>query len=157
RVLFFTVVGLITGAFSAVMNGLFAHAHGDAGLWALHFWPGAIFGALFALVLVRRRRVSPPRAVAWFACSTLAYTIATFGVLILVRRLEDLLAMHEAPAIALSGVVAGTLGGGLLAGATRLLIPDTRWLIPTAVGAILGLALVLLDEPMSVGTFAFYM
>jgi hypothetical protein len=149
RVFSFALFGALAGALSAATVSLAADL-------LIYFGPGFIFGAVFAPLLVRRKQMPPLRAIAWLACSALAYTIAVMCVLVLIRRLEDLLAMRETSAIALSGLAAGTLGGGLLAVATRLLIADTRWLIPTAVGAVLGLALLLLDEPMSFGTFAFY-
>ena len=105
---------------------------------------------------MRQERLPPLLAIAWLGCSTLAYTIAALSVMILARPLEDLLAMGEEPAIALCGLAAGTLRGAVLASATRLLIPDTRWLMPTIVGGFLGLALLLFDERMGVGTFGFY-
>jgi hypothetical protein len=52
--------------------------------------------------------------------------------------------------------LAGALGGGILAGANRLLVPGAGWIAPTIVGAVLGPLVLLHDLGPILGRLVFY-
>lgn len=156
RALWFGVAGVPTGALSAATISALAHAPGDTGLLIIYFAPGAIFGVVFAPLMACCGWMSPVGTLPWFACATLGNAVAVSCVIALTWRLQSWFSINETLATMATGVLGGTLGGGILAAATLVLIPGTRWLIPTLAGGVFGLSLVLLGEPMSAGTFAFY-
>jgi hypothetical protein len=70
---------------------------------------------------------------------------------------QDVLAFAEWAAIVLAAIVGGALGSGILTGATRFLVPGTRLLAPTAVGAGLSATVLPLLDAEPLGRFVFHM
>jgi len=120
-----------------------------------YLFPGLIFGALFAGTLHRQRQIGG-RPVAVFAlASTVANAIAVFVCLALVDPLQNSLITSDL-GIAISGAVAGAIGGGLLAEAARRVFPGASLARPVIAGSVLGLGVVALAELEAPGVFLFY-
>ncbi len=116
----------------------------------LELLPGLVFGAVFAIVFVRDRRLSPRGGLAFCLGATVAHLVAIKTAL----TMADMLEGKGAVMYAMAGLVGGAVGGGLLALiATRLLAID-RWTRLCVVGAALGLGLPIVDT--GPGLLVFY-
>lgn len=116
--------------------------------------PGLVSGATFGIVLWHRRLLSAARALIYLAAATFANAAAVFAALFVVDPLTSMIG--EGAAIVVSGIIAGALGGGLLAGVTTLLLPIAGWWLLMAAGSLLGAALPILVDGEDVGAFVFY-
>jgi hypothetical protein len=70
--------------------------------------------------------------------------------------LEAALPLSELSAIAIAAALAGALGGGILAGGNRLLVPDAGWIAPIIVADALGPLVLPHDAGPVLGRLMFY-
>lgn len=148
--------GLISGALSATAISALPPSS-DLRLLALFFAPGLVFGLIFAPLLASGGWLRPVGVMLWIFFATLGHAIAATCLTVLSRQLQDVLALAEWVAIVLAAIAAGALGSGILTGATRFLVPGSRVLAPTAVGALLGATVQPLLDAELLGRFVFYM
>jgi hypothetical protein len=151
-VLVFALLGTVTGALAAAAINIAELEDG-----ALYLVPGLIFGVAFGVALWHRGFLRPVGAGAYALAAALAHGAAMGAATQLSEPVHHLLGGGDDPALVVSGVVAGAIGGGLLAAVTRFLAPIPRWPWLIAAGALLGaLMLIALDyDPW--GVFPFYM
>jgi hypothetical protein len=152
RVLLFALFGVASGAAAAVVFELT-----DAGGVLFYTAPGLVFGVIFGAILWRGRIIGPVRATIYGLAAALSHGAAVFTALSIVEPLQHLLGGGDDPGMVASGVLAGAVGGGLLAGATRLLAPIRRWPLLLAAGAVLGGLLPVAVDIDALGPFIFYM
>jgi hypothetical protein len=123
--------------------------------FAYYLFPGLIFGAAFAGMLKRHRKATGGQVAAFVLASGAANATAVFVCLALVDPLQDTLITSDL-GIAICGAIAGAIGGGLLAVATRRLFPGASLARPVAAGAMLGLAVLAMTSLEAPGVFLFY-
>lgn len=115
--------------------------------------PGLVFGLGFSLALLRGRA-----RLAFGLAAVLANTLAVMTAINAYLALEHLLPNADWLAQALAGLIAGALGGGLLARVAAMLLPGLLWQRLLGAGALLGLLLpiALTDDLAPVGIYIFY-
>jgi hypothetical protein len=146
----FAGLGAITGATAAGV--LVAIDFQWASLYVL---PGLVFGLAFGTLLQRQRLLRLGRAALYCAAATLANAAAVVTAMHSLDTVEAIVGSGNL-ALALSGSIAGAVGGGLLAAAMMPPLRIAQWPRLVAAGALLGAALPLLVEGREIGTFAFY-
>jgi len=156
RIILFAVVGAVTGAAAVEPIGLLSTENQQ--LRAMFTLPGLIFGVAFSVALLRFKFVSMAAAFAYVAASTLSHMAAVTTVLAIGPinpsfPILDLLSGRAG--FSFTGFSAGAVGGGLLAGATALLIRRLQWPLLIVAGAVLGAFLPLTDLGLG-GFFLFY-
>jgi hypothetical protein len=122
---------------------------------SIYLFPGLIFGILFGGLLSRQRRIGAGQTVVFVLSSAIANAIAVFVCLAFADPLSDRIAIPDL-GIAVSGAIAGAVGGGLLVAATRLLIPGATIGLPIAVASALGIVVTAVMELDRAGVFLFY-
>lgn len=159
RVIVFAALGAASGAVAVELLDLLSDDQTILIFSPVIIIPGLIFGAVFGVALRRLGFVRTAGAVACVAASTLSHAVAIVVAVHLSLILEPVLktfALHESglnlgPSLGetavygVIGLVAGAAGGGLLAGATALLIRHLRWPLLIGAGAVLGAFLPLID------------
>ena len=124
---------------------------------ALYIFPGLVFGIVFGSLLYFCRRLSTIGAVAYALAAFAANAVAVSLCISLMHPVDDLLPFDNLIVdIAISGVVAGAVGGGLLGTALAVLNPAVKRALPIAVAAGLGVlapVAIMFDQP---GIFAFF-
>jgi len=121
--------------------------------------PGLIFGLIFGIALQRSDRLGRSGAILFALASLLGNTLAVMAAVNIFQLLQPLFDNSELPVDAVTGLIAGAIGGGLLGGAAAALLPGLRWGRLLAAGTALGLLLPLaLDEHLlrSAGPYVFY-
>jgi hypothetical protein len=115
--------------------------------------PGLVFGLAYALAL-QRGWARAGFLVASVLCNTLAVMIAVNLVEFLDHYLPNAGWLSQAS----SGLIAGAVGGGLLARVAAISLPGLRWGRLLGIGAGLGLLLPigLADDLGAVGLYIFY-
>ncbi|HET7595229.1 MAG TPA: hypothetical protein VFK49_07215 [Stellaceae bacterium] len=151
RLLRFAGLGALTGA--AAAGVLVAVDYQWASLYVL---PGLVFGLAFGTLLRRLRLLRLGRAALYCAAATLANAAAVVTAMQSLDTVEAIVGAGRL-ALALSGSIAGAVGGGLLALAMIPPLRIAQWLRLIATGALLGMALPLLIDGREIGTFAFYL
>lgn len=151
RLLRFAGLGALTGATAAGV--LVAVDYQWASLYVL---PGLVFGLAFGTLLRRLRLLSLGRAALYCAAATLANAAAVVTAMQSLDTVEAIVGAGRL-ALALSGSIAGAVGGGLLALAMIPPLRIAQWPRLVAAGALLGMALPLLIDGREIGTFAFYL
>jgi hypothetical protein len=150
-------LGAVSGAVTAAIGVVCGDDHM---LDAFHVAPGVAFGVIIGTALWRGGQLAGKRWLAYVAAATLANALS---VLLALRTVEPAIRLvgNERAAVALIGLVAGALGGGLLGlasqwlvGARRFTIARWRW--AAGAGAALGLLLPVLVEGEALGALAFY-
>jgi hypothetical protein len=160
KVLAFALLGVATGALAAAALVLAGHL-GDL-LYVIV--PGLIFGVVFGPALWLGHLIGPGRAVIYAGAAAISHAAAFFAMVRLAWLLHRLFGRSDLftvfadrPALVLSGIVAGALGGGLLGVVTRALAPIRRWPLLGAAGAPLGAFLPIAINGHERGLFGFYM
>jgi len=152
RVAAFLALGVVTGG---VVGAVLSDDRNITTL-TLYVLPGLVFGLVFGPLLTWCEATSA-RGAAYFAiAATGANAAAVFTAIRLFDTVKETLHLDEPWALAVVGVVAGAIGGGLLA-LVVMLIADARrapWL--TAAGALLGALLPIFFEWEAGGAFVFY-
>ena len=122
----------------------------------VYVFPGLAFGIVFGPLLYFCRRVSAAGAVAYALAAFVANAVAVSVCIFLIHPLDDLLSLDNLILdIAISGVVAGAVGGGLLGAVLAVFNPASTRALSIAVAAGLGVltpVVIMLDQP---GIFAF--
>jgi hypothetical protein len=150
----FAFLGALTGAIAVVPFAAGLEL-GGLSIWVI---PGLVFGLAFSVALLRRGLLHRLGASAYAVAATFSYAAAMFTT----PRLFDLLPASNGSAeiikieLAVSGIAGGAVGGGLLAGATVLLLPIRRWPLLVVAGATLGVFLPIVQYGHDVVVFAFY-
>jgi hypothetical protein len=122
---------------------------------AVYLFPGLIFGVLFAEALRRRGQMIPRRAVVFVLASGIGNALAVFVCVALFDWASSRIDAAEL-AMAISGAVAGGVGGGLLTAVTGRLFPSVSVGLPIAAAAGLGVVVVAVTELEQAGVFVFY-
>jgi hypothetical protein len=122
---------------------------------SIYLFPGLIFGIFFGGMLFRQGRIGAGQTVVFVLSSAIANAIAVFVCLAFVDPLGDKIAILDL-GIAISGVIAGAVGGGVLVTATRLLIPGATIGLPIAIASALGIVVTAVTELDRAGVFLFY-
>jgi len=148
----FAGLGALTGAIAAGV--LIAIDFNWASLYVL---PGLVFGLAFGTLLHRQRLLRPGRAALYAAAATLANAAAVVAAMQSLDTVETIVGSGGTPALALSGGIAGAVGGGLLAAAAAPPLRIGQWPRLAAAGALLGALLPILIEGQEISIFAFYM
>jgi hypothetical protein len=124
---------------------------------AVYIFPGLAFGLVFGPLLYFCRRLSPAGAVAYALAAFAANAVAVSICISVMHPVDDLLPFDNLILdIAISGVIAGAVGGGLLGAALAAFNSAARRALPIAVAAGLGVlapAAIMFDQP---GVFAFF-
>lgn len=123
---------------------------------SVYLFPGLIFGVAIGFYLYRLGLLSTARFAMFIVAAVVGNTIAVVLAMPLFEWLLDPLGLAS---IAVAGVVAGAVGGGVLARLAAWLLRFDRWLLLTAVAAALGASLILfLLSPWNfpIGTVLFY-
>jgi hypothetical protein len=155
RLIAFALLGIISGAISA--TGIISFTPpADFGLLMIFVWPGFAFGLIIGPALSYSGRLLPRRVLPFVFFATLGHFAAVLCLLMLARSSEAALPIGEDVAMLFAAAVAGALGGGILAGANRLLVPGAGWIAPTIVGGVLGPLVVLHDLGPFLGRLMFY-
>ncbi len=115
--------------------------------------PGLVFGLAYGLALLRG-----PARLGFLAASVLGNLLAVMIAVNCVEFLDHVFPDAGWLSQALSGLVAGAVGGGVLASTTALVRPGLRWAQLLAIGAGLGLLLpvALADTLGAAGIYIFY-
>lgn len=147
----FAGLGALTGAITAAFwIGIGFH-------WlTLYVVPGLVFGLGFGALLHWQRLLRPGRAALYVAAATAANAAAAFTAMWSLDTVEAIVGSGML-ALALTGVIAGAVGGGLLAAAVVPPLRMVQGLRLAAAGALLGALLPMLLEGREIGTIAFYM
>src|SRR5712671_2806568 len=135
----FAGLGALTGAIAGVLIAI------DFSPTSLYVVPGLVFGLAFGALLHRQRLLRSGRAALYVAAATLANAAAVVTAMQSLDTVEAIVGSGRL-GLALSGVIAGAVGGGLLAGATVLLLRIARWPLLVVAGALLGALLPILVE-----------
>lgn len=149
------LLGLTSGAVSAAGPIPFTPP-GDFGLLLIFVLPGLVFGMIVGFALARGGWLLPKYIPVWITFATLGHFIAAVCVTGLTWRLRAALPISETSAITIAAALAGALGGGVLAGANRVLVGGGDWIAPMAVGGVLG-PLVLLHDAGPISAELFFM
>ena len=152
RVVLFALLGVLTGALAAA-----AIMVGDLEGLPLYLVPGLIFGLAFGPALRQRGLLRSVGAATYAIAAALAHGAAMWTAVSLSEPVHHLLGGGDDPAFVVCGVIAGAVGGGLLAAVMRVLAPIRRWLPLIAAGALLGALLPLALDYDPYGVFPFYM
>lgn len=152
RVTLFALLGVASGAAAALVFELT-----DPQGVSIYGAPGLVFGVIFAAVLWHRRVLKAVRAVIYALAATLCHAAAVVTALQLVEPLQHLLGGGDKPGLIACGVIAGAVGGGLLAVVTGFLAPIRRGALLAATGALLGALLPIAVDVDALGPFVFYM
>jgi hypothetical protein len=162
RVILFAALGAATGAAAIELTDLLPSDYLIPEPYT-DIIPGLIFGIAFGVVLRRLGFVRTTGAVAFAAASTLSQlTAVTLAVPSFDPTSSILVSVGKVAPTSVTGFIAGAVGGGLLAGATALLIRRLRWRWPLliAAGAVLGAFLPVIylgnDCNNAVGSILFY-
>lgn len=155
RLIAFALLGIISGAISA--TGIISFAPpADFGLLMIFVWPGLAFGLIIGPALSHGGWLPPRRVLPFVFFATLGHFVAVLCLLVLTRSLEAALPVGEDVAMLIAAAVAGALGGGILAGANRLLVPGAGWIAPAIVGGVLSPLVMLHDLGPFIGRLMFY-
>jgi hypothetical protein len=155
RALGLTLLGTISGAISAA--GITAYSPPDSlRLLLIFFLPGLVFGLIIGPALAFRGWLTPKRVPIWVVFAMLGHFAAAMCCTALTWRFEAALPITEESAALIAAALAGTLGGGVLAGGNRLLVPGAKWIAPTIIGGALGLLVALHDLGPFLGRLTFY-
>ena len=155
RPIIFAFLGVTSGAISTA--GIIASAPtSDFALLVMFVLPGFVFGVVIGSALAYDGLLSPKRIPVWVVFATLGHFAAALCVTAMTWRLKAALPLKEQAAIFIAAGLGGAIGGGILAGANRLLIPGARWIAPTIVGALLGPLVLLHDVGPVLGRLIFY-
>jgi hypothetical protein len=145
-------LGAVAGAITA---GIGVACGEERMLLAYYIAPGLVFGLIIGGALWRDRRLPGNLWLAYVMAAELANAIAVWlalhGVDTISRLIHD-----EWAALALIGLVAGAVGGGLLGLASRWLIGARRWGWPVGAGALFGGLLPVLVNGGAWGALVFY-
>lgn len=145
-------LGAVAGAMTA---GIGVACGDDHMLDAFYIAPGLVFGLIVGGALWRDRLLPGVRWLGYAVAAGMANAVA---VLLAVRGVDPVLRLvgNEHVAVALIGLVAGAVGGGLLGVASRWLIGARRWGWAAGVGGLFGVLLPVLVEGGALGALAFY-
>jgi hypothetical protein len=155
RVIAFALLGMISGAISA--TGIIPFTPpGDFGLLLIFFLPGLVFGLIIGSALAYGGWLRIARIVPWMVAATLGHFIAALCVTAMTWRLREAFSITDESATLIAATLAGTLGGGILAGGNRLLVPGAGWIVPTIVGGVLAPLVALHDAGPFLGRLLFY-
>jgi hypothetical protein len=150
RIILFAAIGAASGAAAAELLDLLPSDQAIQIFRPIFIIPGLFFGAIVGVALRHLGHVSATGAVAYAIASTLSNAAATYLAMVIF-----LVHPNGTAVLGVTGFIAGAMGGGLLAGATALLIRHFRWPL-IAAGAVLGAFLPLIDLHSIVGPFLFY-
>ena len=124
---------------------------------AVYIFPGLVFGAVFAPLLYFCRGLSAIGAVAYGLAAFAANAVAVSICISLMHPVDDLLPFDNlALDIAISGVIAGAVGGGLHGAALTAFNSAARRTLPIAVAAGLGVLTPVVIMLQDLGIFAFF-
>jgi len=124
---------------------------------AVYIFPGPVFGAVFAPLLYFCRRLSAIGAVAYGLAAFAANAVAVSTCISLMHPVDDLLPFDNlALDIAISGVIAGAVGGGLHGAALTAFNSAARRTLPIEVAAGLGVLTPVVIMLQDLGIFAFF-
>jgi hypothetical protein len=150
RLMRFAGLGAMTGAVAAAV-GIGAGFH-----WlTLYVVPGLVFGLAFATLLDRQRLMRRGRAALYVAAAVLGNAAAVYTAMQVLETV-DTVVRGGIVGLAVSGGIAGAVGGGLLAAAAVPPLRLAHWPLLATAGASLGALLPLLVEGQEAGTVAFY-
>jgi hypothetical protein len=154
RVIAFALLGMISGTISA--TGIIPFTPPDNfGLLLIFVLPGLVFGLIIGPSLAYGGWLLPKYILVWIIFTTVGHFVAALCVTALTWRLEAALPLSELSAIAIAAALAGALGGGILAGGNRLLVPDAGWIAPIIVADALGPLVLLHDAGPVLGRLMF--
>ena len=124
---------------------------------ALYVFPGLVFGLVFGPLLYFRRQLGGAGAVAYALAAWVANALAVFVCISALHPVDDLLPFDNLIFdMAISGVIAGAIGGGLLAATLAVLNSEVKRALPIAVAAALGMLTPILIMFDNSGVFVFY-
>jgi len=172
----FALVGALTGAVAAVCTfykvgefsgiaidgycfGLQATPSSNCGGvdGALYIFPGLVFGIVFGPLLYFGRRLSAAGALVYVVAAFVANVVAVSFCISAMHPVDDLLPFDNLIVdIAISGVIAGAIGGGLLGAALAEFNATAKPALPIAIAAGLGVLTPLVIMFDTVGIFAFF-
>lgn len=176
RVILFAALGAATGAAALELVYLLPNDHSIIATAPAYVIPGLVFGIAFGVVLLRLEFLRATGAVAYTTVSTLSHAAASYLAIAIIDPISSVLPISSAletpfgtaaarvfriygiADFSVTGFIASVVGGGLLAGATALLIRRLQWPLLIVAGAVLGAFLPLIDLHSSsgVGVFLFY-
>lgn len=123
---------------------------------AFYLFPGLIFGLAFAGIEMWQRRLAAPGAVALVLASGIGNALATTLCVGLFLPLSALLGLEGSRlGLALTGMLSGAVGGGILSGAAKL-VGGARVRLSVGVAAVLGLLVPAMPQWPIAGCFVFY-
>jgi hypothetical protein len=155
RAITFALLGAISGTMSTAGIIPFAPSN-DFALLVMFVLPGFAFGIVIGCALAYHGWLSRKRVFVWVVFATLGHFVAALCVTALTWRLQAALPLKEQSAILIAAGLGGVMGGGILAGAHRFLVPGARWIAPTIVGGLLGPLVLLHDAGPVLGRLIFY-
>jgi len=124
---------------------------------AIYIFPGLVFGIVFGPLLYFSERLSAAGAVAYVLAAFAANAVAVSVCISLMHPVDALLPFDNLTLdVAISGVIAGAVGGGLLGAALAALNPAARRALPVTIAAALGMLTPLVIMFNAVGVFAFF-
>jgi hypothetical protein len=148
------LLGTFTGACSvAIVDGDVLPLMG----WTMgSVAPGAIFGLVLGLAFRQWRLLRWLGVVSFGVAAALSHAVAFHSAVFMLGRVEPLLGRGSDASFAVTGAIAGAIGGGLLAAASAFLLPLGRWPWLVTVGALLGAFLPLGNHDDIYGIWLFY-
>ncbi len=158
RLALYAILGAVTGALAAA--GVLYLRLGDLpGGWLsaeFYLYPGLIFGLAFGILFWAQGRLKPASAVAFALAATVSNALAVVTWTAIDEPIASLLHAEDTGDMmfAVTGVIAGAVGGGLLGYCAARLLRVAGWPRLLAAGAALGLLLPLVQSKP--GFFAFY-
>jgi hypothetical protein len=138
--------------------GLVVSGHCQGMVLGLYLGPGLVFGVVFGALLHRAGRFGRRGAAGFALASLVANSLAVMAALDAFQLVQPVFGGAELPSEAAAGLIAGTIGGGLLGRVTAVLVPGLRWGRLAAVGALLGLLLplALAEHLAPIGVYVFF-
>jgi hypothetical protein len=118
--------------------------------------PGALFGVVLGSAFSRRRLLRWWGVASFAVAAALSHALAFHSAFFMLGHIEWLLGRDSVASFAVTGTLAGAIGGGLLAAASAFLLPLARWPWLMAAGALLGAFLPLGNRDEIHGIWLFY-
>ena len=154
----YAILGAVTGALVAACVSYLRLGDSPGSLVpkAFYLYPGLIFGLAFGILFWAEGRLKPVGAIAFALAATVSNALAVVAWTTTDEPIASLLGAEETADLmfAVTGGIAGAVGGGLLGYGAKHLLKVAGWPRLLAAGAGLGLLLPLVQS--KAGFYAFY-